>query len=430
MFWSRRRAVSIVVVPALAVAAGAALAVAGPAEDSPYRKLALFAEAWSRIERDFVEPPDRDKLVEGAVDGMVRALDPHSAFMTPAEYEAFLGEIRGEFCGVGLEVGVQDGVMTVIAPFADSPAERAGMAPGDQIVSIDGAPTAEMGLEDAVALIRGREGEPVSFRVRRPPAAEPFDVRVLRAQIKVQSVEAKLVSPGFPHVRVKQFQAGTASDLRARLERLTLEGGGLDGVILDLRRNPGGTVDEAVKVADLFLAEGAILVIRGRGGEAIQEHRAGRGGAFEEVPVTVLIDKGSASAAEIVAGAIQDHGRGMLVGTRSFGKGSVQYPFPLDDGYFLKLTVAKYYTPKGRSIQAEGIAPDVAIESRDAPSPDEETKLLAALPGERDLAGHLAGEAGGEAEGPIIDDYQLRIAYQLVRGQARAAAAKAQGKKR
>jgi carboxyl-terminal processing protease len=257
-------------------------------------------------------------------------------------------------------------------------------------------------------------------------------VKIVRAQIKVQSVEAKLLSPGFPHVRLKQFQAGTAADLRAQLDRLTLEGGGLDGIVLDLRRNPGGTVDEAVQVADLFLAEGAILSIRGRGGESIQEHRAGRGGAFESVPLCVLIDKGSASASEIVAGAIQDQGRGMLVGTRSFGKGSVQYPFPLREGYFLKLTVAKYYTPKGRTIQAEGIAPDVAIESRDPPAPDEETALLASLPGERDLAGHLAEDGAGKApvDEPVIDDYQLRIAYQIARGLARAKAAASGGKRR
>jgi carboxyl-terminal processing protease len=429
---SRGRTAALVAIVAIAVAAAGAIVAAGPQPDSPYRKLALFAEAFSRIERDYVEPPDRDRLITGAVKGMVRALDPHSSFMTPAEYEAFMGEIRGEFCGVGIEVGVRDGVMTVIAPIADSPAELAGIAPGDQIVGIDGTSTADLGLEDAVALIRGRPGEPITFRVRRPPATEPFEVRIVRAQIKVQSVEAKLISPGFPHVRLKQFQAGTAADLRAQLERLTLEGGGLDGVILDLRRNPGGTVEEAVKVADLFLADGAILVIRGRGGETIQEHRAGRGGAFETVPVTVLIDKGSASAAEIVAGAIQDHGRGLLVGTRSFGKGSVQYPFPLRDGYFLKLTVAKYYTPKGRTIQAEGISPDVAIESRDPPAPDEETALLASLPGERDLAGHLAQEKGSApaADEPIIDDYQLRIAYQLVRGQARAKAATGSGARR
>jgi carboxyl-terminal processing protease len=426
----RRTALALLAAVAIAIAAAGALAVAGPSADGPYRRLALFAEALSRIERDYAEPPDRDRLITGAVKGMVRALDPHSALLTPKEYEAFLGEIRGEFCGVGLEVGLRDGVMTVIAPIADSPAERAGIAPGDQIVSIEGTPTAELGLEDAVALIRGRPGEAVRFRLRRPPAIEPFEATIVRAQIKVQSVDATLISPGFAHVRLKQFQNGTAAELRAQLEALAPKGGRLDGVILDLRRNPGGTVDAAVEVADLFLADGAILSIRGRDGAPIQEYAAGRGGAFESVPLAVLIDKGSASAAEIVAGAIQDHGRALVVGTRSFGKGSVQYPFPLRDGYVLKLTIAKYYTPKGRTIQAEGIAPDVAIESRNAPAPDAETALLATLPGERDLAGHLAGERQGGGVGaapaaaePTIDDYQLRVAYQIVRGLARAGAA-------
>ena len=419
-----RRAVLIAIAVATAAVCAGAFAAAVPADKSPYRKLALFAEVLSRIEREYVEAPDGDALIVGAIKGMVNALDPHSSFMTPAEYQDFLGEIRGEFCGVGLEVGLKDGVMTVIAPFDGSPADRAGIQPGDQIVSVDKRPTAELSLADAVALIRGRAGEGVVLRLRRPPAAETFDVALVREQVKVKSVEAVALAPRFVHLRVKQFQDGTAAEIRAQLERLSREGGGLDGVVLDLRRNPGGTVDEAVAVADLFLAGGEVLTIRGRGGEQIDAYRAKRGEEYEDVPLVALIDKGSASAAEIVAGAIRDRGRGLVVGTRSFGKGSVQVPIALKGGYYLKLTVAKYYTPSGRSIQAEGIEPDVAVESRDAPAPDAETTLLAALPDERDLAGHLTPEGTAAApDEPRIDDYQLRIAFELVRGQARTRAA-------
>jgi carboxyl-terminal processing protease len=419
-----RRAVLIAIAAATLAAGVGAMAAAVPSAKSPYRKLALFAEVLSRIERDYVEPPDGEKLIVGAIKGMVNALDPHSSFMTPQEYEEFLGEIRGEFCGVGLEVGLKDGVMTVIAPFEGSPADRAGIAPGDQIVSVGGRPTAELSLADAVSLIRGRPGEKVALRLRRPPDPAPFDVPLVREQVKVQSVQVETLATGFARVRVKQFQDGTAADIRAALGRLSAEGGGLGGVVLDLRRNPGGTVDEAVAVADLFLGGGTVLTIRGRNGKQIDEYRSKGGDEFEEVPLVALIDKGSASAAEIVAGAIRDRGRGLVVGTRSFGKGSVQVPFEMEGGSYLKLTVAKYYTPSGRSIQAEGIAPDVAVESRDAPKADEETALLAALPDERDLAGHLAPERSGAApEDPRIDDYQLRIAFELVRGQARARSA-------
>lgn len=420
-----RRAVRIAIAAAALVTAAGAVTAAVPAAKSPYRKLALFAEVLSRIEREHVAPPPGDDLIVGAIKGMVNALDPHSAFMTPEEYGEFLGEIRGEFCGVGLEVGLKDGVMTVIAPIEGSPADRAGLLPGDQVVSVDGRPTADLGLADAVSLIRGRAGEKVVLRMRRPPKTEPFDVPLVRAQVRVRSVEVAALPPRIAHARVKQFQEGTAAELRAELERVSSEGGGLDGVVLDLRRNPGGTVGEALAVADLFLSGGVVLGVRGRGGRALEEHRAGRGEPFEELPLVALIDKGSASAAEIVAGAIRDRGRGLVVGTRSFGKGSVQVPIELDGGYCLKLTVATYTTPGGRSIQAEGIEPDVAVGSRDEPTPDEETALLASLPAERELAGHLAEERESPApDAPRIDDYQLRIAYQLVRGQARARAAK------
>jgi len=424
MYRARKHAVVVAVAVAILAACAGAIAAAVPSAKSPYRKLALFAEVLSRIERDYIEPPDGDALIVGAIKGMVNALDPHSSFMTPEEYAEFQGEIRGEFCGVGLEVGLKDGVMTVIAPIEGSPADRAGMRPGDEIVSVDKRPTEGMGLADAVSLIRGRAGEAVVLRIRRPPDPKSFDVPLVRAQVKVQSVEAKALSPKFAHVRVKQFQDGTAAELRLELERLAREGAGLDGIVLDLRRNPGGTVDEAVAVADLFLARGTVLRIRGRGGEQTDEYRSKSGDAFEDVPLVVLIDKGSASAAEIVAGAIRDRGRGLVVGTRSFGKGSVQVPIELSGGYYLKLTIAKYTTPSGRSIQAEGIEPDVAVESKDEPAADEETAILASLPEERDLAGHLGKESSKPSpEEPRIGDYQLRIAYQLIRGEARARAA-------
>ncbi len=398
-----------------------ALVAATPRSASPYHKLSLFAQVLSTIERGYVKPIDGEEIIVGAVKGMVRTLDPHSTYLTPAEHRALLADLRGEFEGVGLEVGFKDDIMTVIAPIVDSPAEKAGLQPGDQIFKIEGKPTKNMSLDDAVLLMRGKIGTEVTVTIRRPDEKEPFDVTLVRDVIHITSVVADLIAPGFPHIRVRGFQDGTSSEVKDAVSRLSVEGGGLDGVLLDLRRNPGGTVEEAIRVCDLFISSGIILSTRGRGEIIISEDRAHKRGTIADVPMVVLIDGGSASAAEIVAGAIQDHGRGLIVGTRSFGKGSVQSIYPLADGSGLKLTVALYFTPQGRAIQALGVTPDVVVGSRNAPEPDEETLLLQKMPEERELPGHLdnGDEEPLREDEPEIDDYQLKTAFQLLRGLSR-----------
>ncbi len=272
--------------------------------------------------------------------------------------------------------------------------------------------------------MRGEPGTAVRITVGRAGAPEPFDVTLVREVIRVESVAGELLAPGFPWLRIRAFQDGTAADAKLAALRLGREGGGLRGVLLDLRRNPGGLLDEAVRLADLFLDDGAIVTTRGRGGVEIARYEARSRGTLPPVPVVVLVDAASASAAEIVAGALQDNGRALVVGIRTFGKGSVQSLIPLDNGAGLKLTVARYYTPAGRSIQAEGIRPDVEVESLAAPKPDEETRLLGSV-AERDQPRALAAEPDAgptAADGPAIDDYQLRIAFQILQGQAQAGA--------
>jgi carboxyl-terminal processing protease len=411
---------------AAAIVIATALCAATPRTASPYHKLSIFARVLTHIERSYVEKIDDDEIIVGAIKGMVRTLDPHSSYLTPEEFKVLQADTRGRFGGVGLEVGVRDDVLTVIAPIDGSPAAEAGVEPGDQIVAIEGRSTRAMSIDEAIQVMRGETGTEVTVTFKRPGRSEPFDVTLERREIEVESVKSQLVAPGYPRIWVRGFQDGTAADIEDAIEQLTLEGGGLDGVVLDLRRNPGGLLEEAIRVADLFIEKGMIASTRGRDGIVLQEYNARERGTLADVPLVVIIDGASASAAEIVAGALQDHGRGLLVGMPTFGKGSVQSIIPLKQGAGLKLTVALYYTPLGRSIQAEGVVPDVVVESRKAPEPDDETLMLEEAPEEKDLPGHLSGKEKDAAETaedePEIEDFQLRVAFQLLRGLVRAEA--------
>lgn len=424
---------AVLVVTALAVAASAPAGT-----PSPYRKLKLFARVLAEAERLYVEPVDSEGLIVGAIRGMVRTLDPHSAFLAPDEFALLTADTQGRFGGVGLEVGLQGGALTVITPLPGSPAERAGILPGDTIEAIDGKPTSTMAIDEAIRLMRGPQGSKVSATFRRRGEDKPFDVSFTREVIRVESVAAEQLGPGFAWVQVRSFQDGTTAEVARALDRLKREGGGLSGIVLDLRRNPGGVLREAVSLADLFVANGVIVTTRGRGDRVLEEHKAHGPGTIVDVPLAVLVDGASASAAEIVAGALQDHGRALLVGTRTFGKGSVQSIIDLEDGFGLKLTVARYFTPSGRSIQVDGVHPDIVVESRLPPSPDEMTAAIAASPLEGDLPGHLApsnavpeGSSAGPAEPAVfsaeIGDLQLRVAFQLVAGLARSRQAAASG---
>ncbi|NLN63555.1 MAG: S41 family peptidase [Myxococcales bacterium] len=409
--------------------------MARAADGSPYPRLDVLGRVLAQLERHYIGAFDDEALVHDAIKGMLRALDPHSSFLTPDEFARFQEDAEGRFCGVGLEVGIRDNALTVIAPIPDSPAARAGVRPGDRIVRIGERETVEMGLDEAVQLMRGAAGTEVRISVLRRGDKRPHSLTLRREPVSVRSVVSRSLAPGIVHLHVRVFQERVAADVRAALRAAEKAQGEtpLRGVVLDLRRNPGGLLVEAVRVAEVFMPAGAVVSIRGRSG-AVQNNYASRGQSpYRALPLVVLIDAGSASAAEIVAGALKDSGRALLVGTRSFGKGSVQRIFPLRGGAALKLTTALYHTPAGHVIQAAGIAPDVEVASLLPPEPDALTQAMREMPAERDLPGHLppadapqdGTAATATADTDAEPDYQLQVAFQILSGLLRAAQAQA-----
>lgn len=351
--------------------------------DEGYKELHLFTKVLHLIEDNYVDPINEKGTVQGAIRGMLRSLDPHSVYMSPEVYRELKVDTSGRFDGVGLEVTVREGWITVIAPIHGSPAEAAGVQTGDQIIAIDGRSTENMDLALAVKLMRGRRGSHVTLTLARPGIKLPFEVDVVRQKINVPSVKSEMVDGGFGYIKIMGFQEDTAKTVRKVLKRLKKQGA-LSGLIIDVRRNPGGLLEEAVEISDVFLKEGVIVTTESRGKE-IERFEAAGDGEEPDVPIIVLVDYGSASASEIVAGALKDNGRAIVVGARTFGKGSVQTVFELGDGSALKLTVARYFTPDGTSIQAEGIAPDIEVilENEDEGA-DGRRRLR-----EADLSGHL-----------------------------------------
>ena len=329
----------------------------------PLDELYTFAEIFGRIKSDYVDAVEDRALLKGAIRGMLSWLDPHSAYLDGEEYEDLQVGTSGEFGGLGIEVGVEDGLIKVIAPIDDTPAQRAGLQAGDLIVRIDNRPVKGMGLEEAVKLMRGKVGTPVELSILRAGTDQPFKVELVRDVIHVQSVKSRLLAPGFGYVRISNFQSRTTEDLLDALISLKSENGSdLKGVVLDLRNNPGGVLNSAVAISDAFLTEGLIVYTKGRVTDSALEFKAGPDDVLAGAPLVVLVNGGSASASEIVAGALQDHRRAIIMGAQTFGKGSVQTIIPIDDASALKLTTALYYTPSGRSIQAEGIIPDIPLE--------------------------------------------------------------------
>lgn len=411
-------------------AASFAVTVLGQALAQPirsakrYEQLELFAKVLSRIELLHVEPVDK-ALVEEAIRGMLRSLDPHSSLLDPQSYRLLKEDIEGRFGGVGVVVGIRDDVLTVIAPLPGTPAERAGIRSGDIIVGIDGKSTENMTIDEAVRIMRGPKGTSVLVHIFRSEENKTLELRLDREVIDVDSVQAQELGDGFVHLEVRSFKRGTTEEARAALLDLAPENK-IQGLVLDLRGNPGGPLEEAISLSDLFLRRGRIVETRGRGGEVLEAFEASSGSFLEKVPVVVMIDGASASAAEIVAGALQDQGRALVVGMRSFGKGSVQSIFDLPHGYGMKLTVARYYTPAGRSIQAAGIEPDVVVESRVAPEPDEKALIFKDMKGEADLPGHLQAEPqiDSNRDKAPVGDYQLHMASQILRGLAHRARAR------
>ncbi len=381
----------------------------------PYRPLDVLADVLSHVENGYVEEVSEQELVYGAIDGVMAKLDPHSVFMRPDVYRQVRDETTGEFDGLGLEVTLDDGALTVIAPMADSPGERAGIRPGDRILSIDGATTRDLPLAEAIRRMKGPAGTKAVLEIMREGFAAPQKLTLVRDRVRAQSVEARVLDPGrrYLYVRVKAFQERTDRALVKALDdgRAALHGE-LRGLVLDLRNDPGGLVDQAVRVADTFLASGVIVTTEGRGRRNVEVERAREKDTEPAYPMIVLVNRGTASASEIVAGALQDNGRAVIMGTQTFGKGSVQTIIELEDGSGLKLTVARYYTPKHRSIQELGITPDVVVADAAPQARAEDGQLV-----ERDLKRHLRNEAApAVAAAPAgTDDFQLRTAVDYLK---------------
>lgn len=398
----------------------------GDINSVPLEDLRTFTDVLARIKSDYVEEISDTKLLEDAVRGMLSGLDPHSAYLNEEEFKELQIGTTGEFGGLGIEVGMEDGFVKVIAPIDDTPAERAGIKAGDLIIRLDERPVKGMTLNEAVKLMRGKPGSEIVLTVVREGEDKPLKISIERDVIRVKSVKSRLLEDGYGYVRITNFQSKTTSDLISAIERLKKESGGLSGLILDLRNNPGGVLNGAVGVSNAFLEDGLIVYTEGRVEDSKLKYSATPGDVVEGTPLVVLVNGGSASASEIVAGAMQDHGRAIIMGTRTFGKGSVQTIQELNNGGAVKLTTARYYTPKGRSIQAEGIEPDIVLDTVKIASLEKDAVERVK---EADLSGHLENghdsskKGAGNAEGEDTtdddlarSDYQLYEALNLLKG--------------
>ncbi|MDX6750864.1 S41 family peptidase [Geminicoccaceae bacterium 1502E] len=384
-----------------------------------FRALKLFGDVFERVQAEYVEEIGDQKLIESAINGMLTSLDPHSGYLDPDRYRDMQVQTRGEFGGLGIEVTMENGLVKVVSPIDDTPAHRAGMQAGDLITHIDGEAVTGLTLGEAVERMRGAVDTKIELRVLRKGREEPLEVAINRAIIKISPVRAR-VEGDIAYLRLTTFNEQTGSVMQEKLEEIQAElGAGMRGVVLDLRNNPGGLLDQAVAVSDAFLDQGEIVSTRGRRADSIQRYNARPGDIAGKLPMVVLINGGSASASEIVAGALQDHRRAIVMGTQSFGKGSVQTIMPIAGQGAIRLTTARYYTPSGTSIQAKGIVPDIEVH-------EATVELLDDAPGRReadlrnrltnDQAPSAESEAGEEGQTVDARDYQLARALDLLRG--------------
>ena len=386
-----------------------------------YKQLNLFGEVFERVRAEYVDDVSDDSLVESAINGMLTSLDPHSNYLNTKNFNDMKVQTRGEFGGLGIEVSMENGVVKVVSPIDDTPAARAGLKPGDLITHLDGDPVQGMTLPEAVEKMRGPVSSEIRLTIRRD-GKDPFDVKLVRATIKIQSVRSHLEGDNIAYIRITTFNEQTDVGLNNAMKNLKQQAGGkLLGVVLDLRNDPGGLLDQAVAVADAFLDKGEIVSTRGRRNEDAQRYNARPGDIAAGLPIAVLINGGSASASEIVAGALQDHHRAILLGTRSFGKGSVQTIIPLPGHGAMRLTTARYYTPTGRSIQARGIEPDIVIEAAKIEKTPEksEAKVATASDLKREDSGDGGAEQQNSVDPSIIGtpaDYQLTRAVDMLHG--------------
>lgn len=364
------------------------LAEKNQVEVLPLEDLRTFAEVFEKIKKDYVEPVEDKALLSNAIKGMLSGLDPHSAYLEPDAYKELRVGTTGEFGGLGIEVSMEDGFVKVVAPIDDTPAQRAGVRAGDLIIRLDDTPVKGMNLNDAVKVMRGKPGTKITLTILREGEEKPLKIAVVRDVIKVASVKKRTLEPGYGYLRITQFQSRTADNMRKAVSVLKRQNDdGLRGLVLDLRNNPGGVLSAAVAVADAFLDKGAIVYTEGRIADSELKFNAKPTDILKGAPMVVLVNGGSASASEIVAGALQDHRRAVVMGSKTFGKGSVQTILPMDNGSALKLTTARYFTPAGRSIQAEGITPDILLEDLQV-SQREENDIDRVK--EADLSGHLS----------------------------------------
>lgn len=396
----------IVLTAALAILlaswSGLRAAKSGPENPEIYQLLRVFSDVLNIVQENYVEKVDSKKLIYGAVSGMLRELDPHSSFLKPEDFKELQIETRGKFGGLGIEITLRDNVLTVVAPLEGTPADKAGILSNDQIVKIDDQLSQDMSLMDAVQKMRGPKGTKVKLTIIRKGEKKPLEFVLVRDTISIQSVKFRSLEPGLGYVRISSFQSGTSSDLRKALDKLESEGKGLQGLILDLRNDPGGLLDQAVEVSDEFLDEGLIVYTGGRLESQKMRFEAQKNSKPRNYPIVVIVNSGSASASEIVAGALQDHKRAIIIGEPTFGKGSVQTVIPLSDGAALRLTTSLYYTPSGRSIQAKGIEPDILVK-REEPrkaSTNDDSQVEFRRIREKDLPRHMQNGQDPESGKP------------------------------
>ncbi|MCK5901717.1 MAG: S41 family peptidase [Cocleimonas sp.] len=364
----------------------------------PLEQIKKFSEVYSRIKRSYVEEVDDKKLISGAISGMLTSLDPHSSYLDEDAFTELRVGTSGEFGGLGIEVGMENGFVKVISPIDDTPAYKAGLKSGDLIIRLNDKPVKGLTLSDAVKLMRGKPGEPIELLVVREGKDAPFKVKIIRAIIKIKSVKQRMLESGFGYIRISSFQSKTTKGVVAALGKLKKDNKGqLKGLILDLRNNPGGVLNGAVGVSDIFLDKsGKIVYTEGRVADAVMHYNATSGDLLKGAPMVVLVNQGSASASEIVSGALQDHKRALIVGKKTFGKGSVQTVLPLDAKTAVKITTARYFTPSGNSIQAKGIIPDIKVEPLQFKDDKKDKKDTFIPLSEADLKGHLSNPKGEE----------------------------------
>ena len=396
----------------------------GDPDTVPLEELRMFAEIFGRIKKDYVEPVSDRELLDYAIRGMLDGLDPHSAYLDEDDFKEMQEGTSGEFGGLGIEVGTEDGFIKVIAPIDDTPAQEAGVLAGDLIIRLDDKPVKGLGLSEAVKLMRGKPGSKITLTISRADEDKPLTFEITRAIIKQASVKSHELEPGFGYVRLSQFQAHTTEDMLNAIAKLKKKAGGkLQGMVLDLRNNPGGVLNSAVSVSDAFLSKGLIVYTEGRLNSSLLKFKAAPDDVLNGAPLVVLVNGGSASASEIVAGALQDHNRAVVMGQPTFGKGSVQTIVPVDARVALKLTTARYFTPNGRSIQAEGIVPDIELNPIQVKEQVRSHRRLK----EADLLDHLDNPAAGgtkqkqkESNGSSLveEDFVLNEALNLLKGLA------------